>query len=619
MKRKRLTKKEQRIEYFSKRYKLEFEKIPTIDDKYQDLYKLSFLSDQLKSIIDLIQLSKIKNISYFNLIEKELQLVFEKNLSHIYLQVHEILSIIKKMKVPYFIRGSANSSILCYILGITNIDPIQSNMAFARFLNKTRQTLPDIDIDVPHIHRDKIFSELAKYFCGRIARISNHVKFRKKSAFRKVLQNNPTLKIAYSLDPDYFQNIVEEKAKNLEGEFNYYSLHCGGVVIFPDFVDSNLVVYPKKIPTTNLPQIKYNKDQLEDNGLLKIDILSNRAFTQLISISDRDIDSYPHRDAKTAKVLCGNIFGLTLAESPLVRQVCKNIQPKTRNELAIVLALVRPASSDIRSGDLSKKNLKEEIVFDDDAIAFIKNILPKITDDDADMYRRGFAKQKQSIIQSFMRQFNKERTDLSDNEKKKIICKLDSLRHYGFCKGHATAFAHLVWGLAYQKAHNPKQFWVSTLTHTRGSYNRWVWYRDAKINGKIELSFSLRRFPEWDIIKNKLVEKDSNKYQTLIHSDKFSIEEQFNRFGYWLNNQFYPNCYFEKNGKTCFFKGLIAIGKRTKDVTYLTIGYDNDKFLDLVVSKSIDWGEINLIEGVGEIIKNNLNQNVISVDQFRLF
>jgi hypothetical protein len=234
------------------------------------------------------------------------------------------------------------------------------------------------------------------------------------------------------------------------------------------------------------------------------------------------------------------------------------------------------------------------------------------------MYRRGFAKQNIVVIQQFISKMTKERPDLSQKDKKDITQKLDKLRKYSFCKGHATAFAYLVWALAYHKAHNPQKFWCSTLTHTRGSYKRWVWYREAKNNGNLKLSISLKKFPEWSLKGNRLIEKSTGKYQSVLFPEKFSIEKQYRQFGYWIHNSFYPNCYYTRNGTIAFFKGLIAIGKKTKGVTYLTIGYSNSMFLDLVVKEHIDWMAVDLIEGVGKITVNSLKQTIIQVDNFTL-
>jgi len=105
----------------------------------------------------------------------ELQIIIEKKLTKHILRVCEILELLKK--TPHIIRGSSGSSLICYLLGITNIDPIKENICFARFLNYYRSKLPDFDIDIPHIKHEYAFKKISKKWDNQVARISNHVKY----------------------------------------------------------------------------------------------------------------------------------------------------------------------------------------------------------------------------------------------------------------------------------------------------------------------------------------------------------------------------------------------------------------------------------------------------------
>ena len=90
--------------------------------------------------------------------------------------------------IPHIIRGSAGSSLICYCLGITNIDPVKEDICFARFLNDKRETMPDVDMDFPYNMREEVFNRLHQKYPNMIARISNHLYYKEKSAMRQAIR-----------------------------------------------------------------------------------------------------------------------------------------------------------------------------------------------------------------------------------------------------------------------------------------------------------------------------------------------------------------------------------------------------------------------------------------------
>jgi len=125
-------------------------------------------------------------LEYSSRLEKELDLIVKKKFVNYILQVCEILELVGD--TPHIIRGSSGSSLVCWLLGITNIDPISNSICFARFLNEFRNSMPDIDMDFPHNHRDKIFTKIFEKW-NNVVRISNHVLYGQKSAIRKALKD----------------------------------------------------------------------------------------------------------------------------------------------------------------------------------------------------------------------------------------------------------------------------------------------------------------------------------------------------------------------------------------------------------------------------------------------
>ena len=185
---------------------------------------------------------------YIQRLEHELTLLQRKNLISHLVQAIQILNITKN--IPHVTRGSCGSSLVCYLLGISHIDPIKNNIKFSRFLTEYRNNLPDIDLDFPHNLRDEVFLKVELQWPGKVARISNHVYYHEKSALRQAIRNagihkfipkNDVNKEIKSLPKDTQIFIKNEKSK-LENTFKGYSLHCGGIVYYPDGVPDDLLI-----------------------------------------------------------------------------------------------------------------------------------------------------------------------------------------------------------------------------------------------------------------------------------------------------------------------------------------------------------------------------------------
>ncbi len=567
-----------------------------------------------------------KKKEYIERLNTELTMIIEKKLTTHIFRVCEVMNLL--IDIPHIIRGSSGSSLVCYLLGITNIDPVKEDICFSRFLNSFRSKLPDFDIDIPHIKHDKAFKLIDKKWGNQVARISNHVTYGEKGAIRKAIKELGYTKrvpksqcnLNFFKDEDKKQQLIKLKEK-YKGTFKCYSLHCGGIIFSESekgFSDEQLI----KSEDSDINQVKYNKDDIEDKNILKIDILSNRGLTQLFSISKTPIEDYVDEDPKTFELLCkGKNLGLTFGESPAMRKVLCLTKPKNIMDIAKCLAIIRPMASDAkRYDDTNMDDLESNLIFDDDAINYITKLV-KCNEELGDKYRRAFSKGNWKEINSFLYRLD------SDTNKNKVKDKLLNLKKYSFCKSHAISYAKLVYALAYQKTHNPKQFWLSTINNCHSMYRDWVHMREAKLSG-LELTFG--DYP-WKIKDNKLVSvnKKSRKEQT-----SSSIEKQFQKYGYWINDEFYPNCkiiVLDKNTAKVKFCGLIATGrwcrkwnkkdKQYKYFTYVTIGYQNGYYIDLVIDKWQSISSNNLIEGIGHFKEYDKESSygIINVTECKLF
>ena len=587
-----------------------------------------------------------KNLTYLNRLVTEFNVIINKNFYEYILQVVELLDLVSD--IPHIIRGSAGSSLVCYCLAITNIDPVADNVSFARFLNESRDTMPDIDFDFPHNRRDEVFQRINTHWPERVARISNHVMYQEKSATREAIRQAQIKHEGKSkfiprakCNTKHFNKWkleINETKKELIGTMRCYSLHCGGIVIYDDKVPNDL----KLTDTRTSNQIKYNKEDVAKSGLFKIDILSNRGLSQLFDVNNQALELYPPEDYNITKMFTNGFnIGLTFAESPAMRKILASVKPKTPMDIAFCLALVRPAAA---NGSKSKAILDFErgefgnyLIFDDDAIHFIQASV-NCNESQADKYRRAFSKNKINLIKEFDGLLNEFK--LGTNEKTQLVNSLNDLKRYSFCKSHAISYAKLVWALAYNKIYYPEEFWLATLNNSHSSYRKWVHFNEAKKAG-IELCLGKKPFKlekgigqtKLICINQKYIEKDLSNH---INSPS---PTQYLNWGYWINLDFLPDMYLnviesdeplEPNHNMVEFSGLIATGRIcygsrykytiNQCLTFITIGYATGKFIDITINKQVNYHPFDIVKGTGIIssydgnkIRFNYNTNKINV------
>ena len=544
----------------------------------------------------------------------ELNMIVKKGFVNHFLLARDILDLI--VDIPHITRGSCGSSLICYLMGISNIDPVKEKISFSRFLNKYRKTPPDIDFDFPHNKRTIVFDRIYKKYGDSVARISNHIFYKERSAMRKAIKDcgiNGRItkkKNNANLYPEKKKDILQRK-NELLGKFRHYSLHCGGIIFYDEKVPKNIILdSDKKKTDDNIIQIKYNKIDVEENKKLKIDILSNRGLSLLFDIDTKKLWDYPSKDSKTEKLLGdADNLGIVFAESPIMRKTIKILQPKSIKDLATCLAIIRPAAaSGGRKTKYFKNALKGEfndcIIFDDDAIHSIKNLL-KCDEGQADKIRRGFAKKKYDEMNYFAYLIK----DMQDNDD--MIDQLEGLQKYSFCKSHAYSYAQLVWALAYQKAHRPKKFWRSALNNCHSMYRSWVHFWEANKSG-LELTLGSK---PWRIKNNKLIGKGKNKRKL---DENLTQSEQYLTYGYWTQKTFFEDTYVkvikvQKKSKFIEFRGLIATGRKysrksnrfskKKGYTFITIGYGTGTYIDLTLDGVYNFSNKHIISGTGFLKK----------------
>ncbi len=488
---------------------------------------------------------------YQQRIQAEIALINEKNLMGYIFQALEILALAGN--VPHVTRGSCGSSLLCYALGISNVDPVTYKISFARFLTPYRSNLPDIDFDFPYNRRDEIFLQVQLKWPNKVARISNHVYYHAPSALREAVRRVGLKPVGKKYDLAHYvsrlpvqqKTQIQKTSKSLEKTFKCYSLHCGGIVFYPEGVPQALRL--KNARSNTLAQVRLNKHDVAKEQNFKIDILSSRALAQLYEASgfqQLQIDAFTP-DQKTFDMLCrGENIGITLAESPLIRSAFLKVQPKTIGDIAMCLAMIRPAARDVRK--LRKEKLSEclnaEFIYDDAAIRLIAETL-QIDEAKADYFRRGLTKGDAKV----QAEFTKTLRVISTSKAQALQKKLRNLRAYGFCKSHAYSYAQLVYHLAYYKANHPETFWKAALKHSQSSYRKWVLPYEA-----------FRAGVGQQAQEESIYATNRRRTQKALRASLQSPEEQLRRTGIWSFDKygFIPGCYVRSEAQ-----GQIAFGR----------------------------------------------------------
>ncbi len=551
------------------------------------------ISMNVKHLSDHFIRSVPNDTEYQDRLQKEMSW-FKNTIAEEYLLV--VANICKNVKdIPHTIRGSAGSSLIVYMLGISDIDPIKWKIEPERFFHPKRKDLPDIDLDFPDNRRDEVFERIQKLYPGRTARISNHVTYKDKSAIREAVRR---LGVKRKLDRGFkLHEVVPgrevdafEIAADLKGQVRDLSLHCGGVIVFNKEIPEDLPVHDKR------NQLRIDKHETDLMNYFKIDILSNISLTQLSDCDSRPILDYPPEDQKVSELLSqGKSLGITQAESPAFQKMLRAVKPKNVNDMIMCMALIRPASAwrGHRVNFMEEWNKERDtefLIFEDDATKVIQEI-SGLDGPEADALRRAFAKKDAESTREF-RDLIKDRDDA-----KTLIDDLEAFKSFSMCKSHSVAYGHIAWALAWHKVHNPKKFWKSVLNRTQPMWRPWVHVEEAKLAG-------------WNVMPGKrpFLEDGDNLYGSgfvpqLFKSDKWW---ELKKYKMWSGNSFPEGLFRSDDGERVEFNGLIGTYRilKRKDgraTTFATIGTSPGCYLDLIIDGAIDLKNVQAISGNAEL------------------
>jgi len=473
-------------------------------------------------------------------LDDELAIVRDKGYADYFLVVQEIV----RRSPRTCGRGSAAASIISYCLGITHVEPIRHDLYFERFLNRGRVDPPDIDVDFCWDERDDVIAWVFKAFgADRVAMITNHVTLRARAAVREIakvhgLPDGEIRRVTDRLAHDWSHATALEAATHhplfggddmqarsggllgrppwpavlaaaaaLDGTPRHLSVHCGGVVIAPDGVDAHV---PVEMSTKGVRVIQWEKDQAEDAGLVKIDLLGNRSLSVIrdtcATLAARGGPEIPYEefdpidDAATQALLRdGDTMGVFYVESPAMRQ----LQQKTRRgdfeHLVIHSSIIRPAANDyireyvrrLRGGAFEPLHpILGEVMRDTYGIMVYQEDVARVairmagfTDAEADGLRKVISKKwAEKQVADFRRRFTEGAIarGIEPGIVEQVWTMILSFSGYSFCKPHSASYALVSFKSAWLKAHHPAEFLAAVLANEGGYYSPFAYVSECR-------------------------------------------------------------------------------------------------------------------------------------------
>jgi DNA polymerase-3 subunit alpha len=464
--------------------------------------------------------------------EKELKMIDGLGFSSYFLINWDIVNYARSKGYPYVGRGSGANSMVAYLLRITNVDPIELDLYFERFINPFRSNPPDFDIDFSWTDRDDITDYIfKKYGWANTALLGSYITFDHKSALRETgkvfglpadeitrLQKKPALQ-----DNDQYGKWVLQYSKLIAGMPSHLSIHASGILISEKPINyySATHILPKGFPTTH-----FDMHVAEDIGLYKFDILSQRGLGKIKDTLEiiktnrgKNIDinniNLFKEDPRVKNLLKnGKAIACFYVESPAMRMLLTKLKADDYKRLVAASSIIRPGVAksgmmreyilrfqDEKRREKAREDLPElysileetfgVMVYQEDVIK-VAHYFAGLTLSEADILRRGMSWKfrERNDFQVIQGKFFKNcRTKgYSENTISEIWAQIESFANYAFSKGHSASYAVESFQALYLKAYYPIEYMVATLNNGGGFYSPELYFHEAKMHGaKIEL------------------------------------------------------------------------------------------------------------------------------------
>ncbi len=458
-------------------------------------------------------------------LEKELSLITKMEFVSYFLINWRIISYAKSKGYYYVGRGSGANSIVAYLLRITDVDPIELDLYFERFINTHRTSPPDFDIDFSWKDRQDITRFIFEEF-DNVALLGTYITFHYKGAVRELgkVFGLPKFEIDKLSEGDYDYNTLDHIHKlviiysNLiQGIPNYLSIHASGILIsqHPLHFYSATDLPPKGFPT-----VHYDMIIAEDLGLYKFDILGQRGLAKIkdaikiikynqpeaADFDIHDIKKFKNDPKINALIREARCLACFYVESPAMRMLLSKL--KTDNYLGLVAAssIIRPGVAKsgmmreyiLREHDLERRKKSHPIMLDlmnetygimvyQEDVIKVAHFFAKLTLDEADVLRRGMSgkfrsrKEFKDVKEKFINNCRNE--GYSESLIHEIWNQVASFAGYAFPKGHSASYAVESYQSLFLKAYFPLEYLVATINNGGGFYRPEVYLHEAKMLG----------------------------------------------------------------------------------------------------------------------------------------
>jgi len=466
------------------------------------------------------------------LVEHELRLIAELGYEPFFLTVHDVVRYAHDQGILCQGRGSAANSVVCYALGITEVDPARMSMLFERFVSRERNEPPDIDVDFEHQRREEVIQYVyRKYGRERAALAATVICYRPRSALRDVgkalgLPLDEVDRIAkgfafwdQKLDSS---NPLFELAETLRGFPRHLSQHVGGFVISRGPLAGLVPIENAAMPERSV--IQWDKDDLEALGLLKVDVLALGMLTAIrkaLHFINLKIHEVPPEDPEVYRMIQkADTVGVFQIESRAQMSMLPRLRPQNFYDLVIEVAIVRPGP--IQGGMvhpyLRRRRGLEPVVYPSSAVEKVLKrtlgvpifqeqvmelamVAAGFTPGEADRLRRSMAAWKRSGgLEPFEERLKTgmRRNGYSEAFADSIYRQILGFGEYGFPESHSASFALLVYVSSWIKCHYPAAFCAALLnSQPMGFYAPAQLVLDARRHG-VEVRPPDVQLSEWD-------------------------------------------------------------------------------------------------------------------------
>ncbi|WP_018570435.1 DNA polymerase III subunit alpha [Streptomyces sp. PsTaAH-124] len=486
--------------------------------------------------------------AYWERMHEELDVIAYHGYASYFLTVAQVVDDVREMGIRVAARGSGAGSLVNHLLGIAHADPVEHGLLMERFLSRRRFVLPDIDIDVESARRLEVYRKIiGRFGAERVATVAMPETYRVRHAVRDV-------GAALSMDPAEIDRVAKSfphirardaraaleelpELRALAGRKERYgrlwelvealdalprgvAMHPCGVLLS----DASLLARTPVVPTSGegLPMSQFDKEDVEDLGLLKLDVLGVRmqsAMAHALAEVERttgeriDLDSVPPGDPATYRLIrSAETLGCFQIESPGQRDLVGRLQPADFHDLVVDISLFRPGpvAADMVRPFIEARHGRAPVryphpdlagplaetygvVVFHEQIIHIVHLMTGCGRDEADRVRRGLSDpESQGRIKVWFAQHAAVRGYSAETIQRtwEIV---EAFGSYGFCKAHAVAFAVPTYQSAWLKAHHPAAFYAGLLTHDPGMYPKRLLLADARRRGVPILPLDVNR------------------------------------------------------------------------------------------------------------------------------